>query len=335
MLALRNSHKGEVVAFGPFRLLVAERLLMRGEEPLSIGDRALDLLIALAKRPGQVLTLKELSAAAWPGIAAEDANLRVHIATVRRVLGDGRDGARYITNVAGRGYCFVATAHQSEQWAAASTRAIQSLPPRLQRMIGRDENIDSVRSGVISQRFVNIVGAGGMGKTTVAIAVAHAMTKVFDGRICFVDCSALEDGALVVPAVASAVGYHAQTEGSLPALVAFLADQTLLLILDSCEHVVDTVAALTESLLRDAPFVHIVATSREPLQVLGETLYWLPPLEFPPDEATIADVLSFPAVQLFWSERRPVVTLKPLDRQTRASSRVFAANSMVFRWRSS
>lgn len=302
MPALRNPHTHEVISFGRFRLFVAERLLKKDEEPLSIGGRALDLLIALAKRPGQVLTHKDLSTQAWPGIATEEANLRVHIATLRKVLGDGRNGARYITNIAGRGYCFVATAQRrSEQRATASTRAIEtkSLPPSLQRMIGRDESIETVRSMIVSRRFVSIVGAGGMGKTTVAIAVAHTMAHDFDGPICFVDLSALEDGALVIPAVASAVGYHVQTQGSLAALVAFLARQKLLLVLDSCEHVVDTAAALAEYLFRDAPFVHILATSREPLQVLGETLYWLPPLGLPPGETTTADVLSFPAVQLF------------------------------------
>ena len=299
---LANCHAHEIVAFGPFRLFVAERLLKRGHEPLSIGGRALDLLIVLAKRPGQVLTHRELSIQAWPGVAVEEANLRVHVATLRKVLGDGKDGARYITNVAGRGYCFVESAQsQSDQKTAAATRAIetQRLPPSLQRMIGRDESIDSVRTMILSHRFVSIVGAGGMGKTTVAIAVAHAMKADFDGRVCFVDLSTLEDASLVIPAVASAVGYHVQAQGSLAALLAFLAEHQVLLVLDSCEHVVDTVAALAECLFRDAPSVHIVATSREPLQVLGENLYWLPPLALPPGEATSAELYSFPAVQLF------------------------------------
>ena len=303
MNALGNSQTNEVVAFGPFRLFKAERLLKKGEEPLPIGGRALDLLIALVERSGDVLTHKELSAQVWPGVTVEEANLRVHIASVRKVLGDGRDGARFIANVAGRGYCFVAPAQpQSEQDATALAEAVETpnLPSRLQRMIGRDESIDALRSMLISQRFVSIVGPGGMGKTTVAIAVAHTMMNDFNGAIRFIDLSALKDGALVIPAIASVVGYHAQTQGSLATLVAFLAGQKILLVLDSCEHVAETVATLTELLFRDAPLVHIVATSCEPLQVLGENLYWLSPLGLPPSEATSTETLSFPAVQLFF-----------------------------------
>ena len=94
--------------FGPFELSAAERLLKRGHETVSIGGRALDLLITLVDRAGQVISHKELIARAWPDVTVEEANLRVHIAGLRKVLREGPDGARYISNVAGRGYCFVA-----------------------------------------------------------------------------------------------------------------------------------------------------------------------------------------------------------------------------------
>ena len=109
MLDRANSCANDVVTFGPFRLFVAERLLKKGDESFPIGGRALDLLIALVERPGEVLTYKELMAQVWSGVTVDEANLRVHIAAIRKVLGDGRDGARYIANVAGRGYCFVAS----------------------------------------------------------------------------------------------------------------------------------------------------------------------------------------------------------------------------------
>jgi DNA-binding winged helix-turn-helix (wHTH) protein len=94
--------------FGPFKLSAAERLLKRGHEAVSIGGRALDLLIVLVERAGQVINHKELIARAWPDVTVQEANLRVHIASLRKVLREGLDGARYISNVAGRGYCFVA-----------------------------------------------------------------------------------------------------------------------------------------------------------------------------------------------------------------------------------
>src|SRR5260370_12057282 len=107
MYYLANSRTNDVVMFGPFKLFVTERLLRKGDEALPIGGRALDLLTALVERAGEVIGHKELIARAWPDVTVEEANLRVHIAALRKVLGDGLDGARYISNVAGRGYCFV------------------------------------------------------------------------------------------------------------------------------------------------------------------------------------------------------------------------------------
>lgn len=304
--SLGDSQTKEVIAFGPFRLVVAERSLKKGDETITIRGRAFDLLTALIERAGETLTHQELSERVWPGIIVNYANIRVHIADLRKALGDGEDGARYIANVAGRGYCFVAPVQRQQQEilsATASAGPVNSpmLPARLLRMVGRAETVETLRSMVVSRRFVSIVGAGGMGKTTVAIAVAHTMMTDFNGAICFVDLAALNDGALVIPAVASAVGCLAQAQDSIATLVAFLAQRRILLVFDSCEHVVEAVAALIERLFNSAPSLHIIATSREPLQIQCENLYWLGPLGAPSREAklTSSDVLAFPAVQLF------------------------------------
>src|SRR5580658_10757868 len=97
-----------VVSFGPFRLFAAERQLKKGNEALQLGGRALDTLIALVERAGEVVTHRELIARVWPDVTVEEANLRIHIANLRKALGDGREDARYIVTVPGRGYCFVA-----------------------------------------------------------------------------------------------------------------------------------------------------------------------------------------------------------------------------------
>ena len=101
------------ISFGPFSLFVAERLLKKVDKPIPLGGRALDILIALAERPGEVVTHKELISTAWPDVTVEEANLRFQMAALRKALGDGRDGARYISNVTGRGYCFVAPVTRS------------------------------------------------------------------------------------------------------------------------------------------------------------------------------------------------------------------------------
>jgi len=148
MYYLSNSRTNDVVMFGPFKLFVTERLLKKGDEAVSIGGRALDVLITLVERAGEVISHKELIARVWPDITVEEANLRVHIAALRKVLGDGLDGARYVSNVAGRGYCFVAAVvRYGVERALAQTHAAdiasptQKLPARLSRMVGRDETV--------------------------------------------------------------------------------------------------------------------------------------------------------------------------------------------------
>jgi DNA-binding winged helix-turn-helix (wHTH) protein len=180
----RNSRPKDVLSFGPFSLFAAERLLKRADEPLPLGDRALDILIALAERAGEVVTHKELISTVWPDVTVEKGNLRVHIAGLRKALGDGRDGARYVANVAGRGYCFVAPITRSTAartvpvTEVTTTERVQKLPPRLIRMVGRDDTVRSLAEQLQMWRFVSIVGSGGVGKTTVAMRwLIDSMTR--------------------------------------------------------------------------------------------------------------------------------------------------------------
>ncbi len=141
-----SSRMHGVVSFGPFRLFAAERQLKKGDEPLQLGGRALDTLIALVERAGEVVTQRELISRVWPDVTVEEANLRVHIASLRKTLGDGREGARYIVTVPGRGYSFVApvtlsTPQLSPSREAAVSDRLPKLPPKLTRMIGRDDTI--------------------------------------------------------------------------------------------------------------------------------------------------------------------------------------------------
>ena len=96
------------VSFGPFRLLPAQFLLLEGDNPVPLGSRALEMLIVLLERPGELVTKQELMARVWPNLFVEPANLTVHMSALRRRLRDGRDGNRFIINIPGRGYCFVA-----------------------------------------------------------------------------------------------------------------------------------------------------------------------------------------------------------------------------------
>jgi predicted ATPase/DNA-binding winged helix-turn-helix (wHTH) protein len=303
----RNLRGNSAASFGPFRLFMAERLLEKAGEPLELGNRALDILIILVERAGEVVTRKELISRVWPDVIVEEANLRVHVSGLRKALGDGHDGARYITNVIGRGYCFVAPVTRSAlQRSGLQPRPLVSdrlrqLPARLTRMVGRDDIVRELTAELMTRRFVTIVGPGGMGKTTVAISIAHALIDDFQGEVFFVDLAALTDPGLVPTALASALGIMIQAQDPLLSLLAFLGDRRVLLLLDNCEHVIDAAAALAEPVFSEAPQAHILVTSREALRVEGEHVHLLYPLDAPINDVgvTADEALAFPAVQLF------------------------------------
>src|SRR3954447_5773022 len=99
---------GSAISFGPFRLLAARRLLLEGDEPVRLGSRGFDILAALVERAGEVVGKEELIARAWPGTFVDESNLKIQVGALRRILGDGRGGHRYLVTVPGRGYSFVA-----------------------------------------------------------------------------------------------------------------------------------------------------------------------------------------------------------------------------------
>jgi predicted ATPase/DNA-binding winged helix-turn-helix (wHTH) protein len=297
----------DVVSFGPFSL--RSRLLERDGAPVKLGSRAMDILRLLVSRAGEVVSKSEILSYAWSGLAVEEISLRVHVAELRKVLGDGKDGARYITNIPSRGYCFVAPVQRGERNVApapvsrAPERSVPpaTLPHRLERMVGRDEVLPELSARLLGDRFVTLRGPGGIGKTTVATALAHDMWQTFEGQVHFLEFGPLKDAALVASTVAAALGlvvHHDDPSGS---IVNFLRGRRLLLILDSCEHVIDEVARLAESIYRDAPGVAILATSRESLLVEGEQIFELVPLPGPPQGTRLSagEVLDYPAARLF------------------------------------
>ena len=293
----------ESICFGPFRVSPGERRFEREGATLAIGSRALDLLIALVERAGEVVSHRELIDRVWRDAKVDDGSLRVQVATLRKALGDGHSGARYITNVPGRGYAFVASiAHdpQSTVAARATLAPDHGLPARPPHLIGRDEVIEKISSALTTRRLVTIVGTGGIGKTTIAAAVGRAQLVRFAGAIRFVDLAALNEPQLVAGALAAALGVPVQSQDPMPALIAFLQDRQMLLVLDGCEHLVETVARVAERIIQQTREVQILATSREALRVAGEQVHRVEPLAGPPsgNELTAEEALRYPAAQL-------------------------------------
>jgi predicted ATPase/DNA-binding winged helix-turn-helix (wHTH) protein len=300
----RGPRTQEVVSFGPFRLFFSERVLKKADETVKLGSRALDILLVLVEHAGEVVGQRELVAKVWPGVFVEEVTLRVHMTALRKVLETGEGGKRYLANVPGRGYRFVApTSRDAVGLPTADDfpEAHYPLPPLLAQMVGRDEIVSEICHKLTSERFVTIVGPGGLGKTTVALSVAHTLLPEFFGAVCFVELSPVTDPRLLAPAVVSAFGLPVQSGDPIPGLAGHLRGKPVLLILDGSEHLISEAAALSERLFAELPQLHLLVTSREILRVRGENVYRLSSLETPPNGSslTAAELLGFPAVKLF------------------------------------
>ncbi|KQV91363.1 hypothetical protein ASD15_04865 [Massilia sp. Root351] len=315
-----------VLAFNSFRFFPARRLLYEDDRPLRLGSRAIDILHVLLERAGETVTKDQLIARAWPNTVVEEGNLRVHVAALRRTLGE-----RHIENVVGRGYCFITpvvrseagqvahTAHAAqalplsgEQSTMAQAKTVylpqsDGLPPCATRIFGREQTVATLQQQLSERRFVTIVGTGGMGKTTAALAAAERMQTHWRQGTVFVDLAPLTRAEQVPQALAAALVMERPAAMDTAAIVAALRSHHLLLILDSCEHVLEAVSLLAEQILHGAPGVRLLATSREPLRAEGEWVHRLPALELPPEPApgagapplTMAQAMEYAAVQLF------------------------------------
>jgi predicted ATPase len=185
-------------------------------------------------------------------------------------------------------------------WPATVERS-HNLPAPLTRIVGRSEIVQRLVAQLPQQRLITIIGAGGIGKTTVAMAVAEQLITAYDHGVRLVDLAPLANPELVPSALAAVLGLEVRSGNPIPGVIAFLEDKQMLLVLDNCEHVVEPVAATIAEVLKGAPDIHILATSRQPLLVEGEQLHRLSPLAVPAGSAglTAAEALAFPAVQLF------------------------------------
>lgn len=304
--------------FGAFTLLPTQRLLLEGEVPVRVGGRALDVLIVLVEAAGKVVGRDELMASVWKKVVVDEGSLRVHVAALRRALGDDGDARRYIVNVPGRGYSFVAQALPHAPSSAARTPPALGLPPRhlpplLVRVIGRDGAIREVVASVAQQRLVTVVGAGGIGKTTVALAAATQLAAHYRDGARFVDLAPLTDPKHVAVQLAHAVADVPPPASGECDLGHLLADRQMLIVLDNCEHVVEAAAAVAELILSAAPGVRLLATSREPIRATGECVLQLSPLELPPASARLSarQAVGFSAVELFM--QRTAATLAPFE----------------------
>ncbi|MCZ4118081.1 AfsR/SARP family transcriptional regulator [Streptomyces sp. H39-S7] len=178
-----------------------------------------------------------------------------------------------------------------------------ALPTQLTSFVGRDEELDRIGAQLSEGRLVTLIGPGGAGKTRIAVEAAGR----YGGEACFVELAGLTDAAEVPHAIQGALGLREAgvMPGAGPApdpvarVTAALAGRPLLLVLDNCEHVVGEIAKIVGQLLGDCGDLRVLATTREPLGIPGETLCPIPPLRLPPPGTDHVRALAFPAVRLF------------------------------------
>jgi DNA-binding winged helix-turn-helix (wHTH) protein len=289
-----------VIKFGTFELDVLNKKLTESGRPYQLGKKALELLIALVSKAGEIVPKDDLLRAAWPTTTVDEGALRVHLVTLRKALGEHSD-QRYIENIPGRGYIFVAPTELS--LAASMTPSPghsahdTNLPRFASRLIGREEFIQSTLAALASTRLLTIAGAGGIGKTAVALEIA--MRVQASKKVIFVDLAVLRDGNLLMPTLASSLGLVLYTKDYRQAVLNALETSEILLLFDNCEHLIDAVALEVDHILKAAAGVSILATSREPLRVAGEKVRQLPSLPVPDLETSSQDFRSIPSVELF------------------------------------
>lgn len=304
-----------VYRFGGFTLLPARRELRDGGGALKIGSRAFDILTLLVDRAGDLVPRDALLAHVWPGVHVDEGGLRVHMAALRKLLGDGRDGSRFIVNEPGRGYRFVAAVSRDRSSAiprgaepgpaagavpaGSPPRVVAALPRSRTRVIGRGDVVAGLDELLLRYRLVTLTGPGGMGKTTVALAYAGGVAGA-GTEVVFVDFGPVTEPSATPNTIAAALGFPIRSDDETASVLGVLRGRSCLLVLDCCEHVIDAVAELAERILDEAPGVRLLVTSREPLRVSGEYVHRLGPLGFPaPEEAVGPETLArYPAMEL-------------------------------------
>jgi predicted ATPase len=266
-----------------------------------LGSRASEILILLVERAGEVVSRDDIFARVWPGVFVDESNLRVHISGLRKALGEHQAGQRYIINLPGRGYSFVAPLTCESRPNLTRAALAESLPVRLLPVIGRETSIADISASLRTHRLVTVTGSGGIGKTTLAIAIGDELAAAYEHGVVFADLGTLTNADQVADTVATAFGVPMGLGEAQAALRAFVRDRDILLLLDCCEPVIHAAAQLVEALLKTAPRLHVLATSREPLRAEGERTYQLPPMAMPPgrDILSAEAAQTWPAIRLF------------------------------------
>jgi len=293
-----------MIELGRFQIDLELRTLWCDSERVPLGSRAFDILAMVAKAGGRLVTKDELMDAVWPNTIVEENNIQVHLSALRKILGADRD---LILTVPGRGYQLVQR-HRAASIAASSPEAQcapvgRPLPPLRMQLVGREADVVQIRSMLAHTRVLTLVGAGGIGKTSLAVEAARQaaadVTEPFTEPVWFVELATLGTRDEVLAAIAQACGLPVEHATPGLAQIASALAGRRLLVLDNAEHVIEHVAEAVEVLAAMNADLRMLVTSREPLRIMAEAVFRVEPLDVPQPGSADADILRRSAVNLF------------------------------------
>ncbi|SKD04091.1 Predicted ATPase [Burkholderia sp. CF099] len=305
-----SASRSSVIPLGQFELDLGVRALCKDGHEVPLGSRAFDILKAIVLAGGRIVTKDELLETVWPGLVVEESNIHVHLSAVRKALGDHRE---LIDTVPGRGYRFMtrkrdASCARSAEHRAGPTRVADATDassathplPRRRSLLGRDAAVEEIDNRFALTRVVTLTGPGGVGKTCLAIELAHCKTGDSSFDVVFVDLSQCDSASAIPHALDDKAATHGgETKCGPSQASTHSPSMRTLLVLDNAEHLIDDVARIVEGLMAEHDSLHVLVTSRERLRIATETVYRVEPLALPQAGESRDRLVQSPAVRLF------------------------------------
>src|SRR5471032_1054598 len=286
-------------SFGRTQVSRGRRELMHNGKIVPLAERPFELLLTLADARGATLSKDRIMALLWPGRVVEENTLESQVSILRRALGDDRGCIRTIS---GKGYQFTGDLNEDRSMVVDvdhSSLSMIGLPAVLSELIGRQPVLREIVELAESNRLITLVGAGGVGKTRLAIEAARLLAPHFSDGVCLVDLAPTETSEFLHMTIARALGFPpGEGTPSLDRISPMLQDRQILIVLDNCEHLVDSAARMVETILRAIPDAMVMATSREALRLPGECIYRVPSLDVPLDDDAY-EIEHYGATRLF------------------------------------
>ena len=299
--------------FGKFELLTHERRLLIDGAPATLGARAIDLLLALAERPGELVSKRALMDLVWPGLVVTENNLAAQVSALRKLV-----GGDVVATIPGRGYRFIAhfeapapgapppavppagdRIDTDDELPAVAGALRTNLPVELPALLGRADELAALGKLIDQHRLVSVVGMGGMGKSLLVQHLLEVRRNAYPHGVCWVELAEVDDAAALPGAIAAALGVHIGHGEALSALVAAVTPLTMLLALDNAEHHLAAVAHVCQALHDAAPGVRLVVTTQAPLGCAVERVFRIEPLAVPDTASSARQAREFGAVALF------------------------------------